>query len=172
MVTRICGYRISKMDYVWIATAAENYGDGIADCATSHRRAPGGPDCSGDRRVAARRGPMTGPPAARRVYEKAPPIMGGHPHRFHDTLAVELLLDGMPIERVHPAGALVREDRTTPRGYRHVRINSNRTWCAHGATTPLRRRRCFAPTPLPRAAAARKWRRHIRDTKRAWPLTK
>ncbi len=25
---------------------------------------------------------------------------GGHPHRFRDTLAVELLLDGMPIERV------------------------------------------------------------------------
>jgi integrase/recombinase XerD len=27
-------------------------------------------------------------------------VRGGHPHRFRDTLAVELLLDGMPIERV------------------------------------------------------------------------
>jgi len=27
-------------------------------------------------------------------------VQGGHPHRFRDTLAVELLLDGMPIERV------------------------------------------------------------------------
>jgi integrase/recombinase XerD len=27
-------------------------------------------------------------------------VKGGHPHRFRDTLAVELLLDGMPIERV------------------------------------------------------------------------
>ena len=27
-------------------------------------------------------------------------MKGGHPHRFRDTLAVELLLDGMPIERV------------------------------------------------------------------------
>ena len=27
-------------------------------------------------------------------------VLGGHPHRFRDTLAVELLLDGMPIERV------------------------------------------------------------------------
>jgi integrase/recombinase XerD len=27
-------------------------------------------------------------------------VQGGHPHRFRDTLAVELLLDGVPIERV------------------------------------------------------------------------
>ena len=27
-------------------------------------------------------------------------VEGGHPHRFRDTLAVELLLDGVPIERV------------------------------------------------------------------------
>jgi integrase/recombinase XerD len=27
-------------------------------------------------------------------------VKGGHPHRFRDTLAVELLLDGMPIEQV------------------------------------------------------------------------
>jgi integrase len=27
-------------------------------------------------------------------------VQGGHPHRFRDTLAVELLLDGMPMERV------------------------------------------------------------------------
>jgi integrase len=27
-------------------------------------------------------------------------VHGGHPHRFRDTLAVELLLDGMPMERV------------------------------------------------------------------------
>ena len=27
-------------------------------------------------------------------------VRGGHPHRFRDTLAVELLLEGVPIERV------------------------------------------------------------------------
>ena len=27
-------------------------------------------------------------------------VPGGHPHRFRDTLAVELLLDGVPMERV------------------------------------------------------------------------
>ncbi len=27
-------------------------------------------------------------------------VEGGHPHRFRDTLAVELLLEGVPIERV------------------------------------------------------------------------
>jgi integrase len=27
-------------------------------------------------------------------------VQGGHPHRFRDTLAVELLLEGVPIERV------------------------------------------------------------------------
>jgi integrase len=27
-------------------------------------------------------------------------VGGGNPHRFRDTLAVELLLDGMPMERV------------------------------------------------------------------------
>jgi hypothetical protein len=27
-------------------------------------------------------------------------VKGGHPHRFRDTLAVELLLEGVPMERV------------------------------------------------------------------------
>jgi integrase len=39
----------------------------------------------------------------RRTFRRLCEIAGvknGHPHRFRDTLAVELLLDGMPIERV------------------------------------------------------------------------
>lgn len=39
----------------------------------------------------------------RRTFRRLCEIAGvrdGHPHRFRDTLAVELLLDGVPIERV------------------------------------------------------------------------
>ena len=98
-------------------------------------------------------------------------VQGGHPHRFRDTLAVEPLLEGVPIERV---SVLLAHSsvKITERHYapwvqaRQAQLEADlvRAW----RNDPIAQAEMLRGATVSQDGARQ---RHIRDTKTTLPLT-
>ncbi|MGC1107348.1 MAG: tyrosine-type recombinase/integrase [Candidatus Acidiferrales bacterium] len=95
-------------------------------------------------------------------------VQHGHPHRFRDTFAVELLLAGVPMEQVsvllgHQSVRIT--ERHYALGYDRVRSNSKRTWRVRGAAI----RSYSSPTLRAQVGVLFRIKRYTRGTRGKQP---